>query len=92
MLVLAALVHSRTRLPRGLFWPAAANGVIAAAGLTLYMFATRQDIMAVAVVLSSLYPVIPVVLGIVVLRERLSVWQAVGFAAAASTVVLVTIG
>lgn len=92
MLTLAVLVQSRTRLPRGLLLPAGANGVVAAAGLTLYMLATRQDIMAVAVVLSSLYPIIPVVLGIAVLRERLTPWQAVGLAAAAGTVVLVTIG
>ena len=92
MLAMASVVRSRMRLPSGLFWAAAANGVMAAAGLTLYMLAARQDIMAVAVVLSSLYPVIPVVLGLAVLRERLSVWQAGGLVAAAGTVVLVTIG
>lgn len=92
MLALAALVQSRRRLPAGVLWAAAANGVMAAAGLTLYMLATRQDIMAVAVVLSSLYPVVPVVLGIVVLRERLSAWQAAGLVAAAGTVVLATTG
>jgi uncharacterized membrane protein len=92
MLPLAALVHHRMRLRSGLFWPAAANGVMAAAGLTLYMLASRQEIMAVAVVLSSLYPVIPVVLGITVLRERLSTWQTAGIASATGTVVLVTIG
>lgn len=92
MLGFVLLVHSRVRLPSGLLLPVAANGVMAAGGLTLYMLATRQDIMSVAVVLSSLYPVIPVVLGITVLHERLSGRQAVGLGAAAGTVVLVTLG
>lgn len=45
-----------------------------------------------ALALSSLYPVIPVVLGLAVLRERLSAWQTAGLASAVGTVVLVTIG
>lgn len=93
MLVLAGLLRSRARLPSGpVWWWVAANGLLAAAGLTLYMLATRQDIMTVAVVLSSLYPVIPVVLGLAVLRERLSTRQVAGLGAAAGTVMLVTTG
>lgn len=45
-----------------------------------------------ALALSSLYPVIPVVLGLAVLRERLSAWQTAGLASAVGTVVLVTNG
>lgn len=92
MVALAAMVHSRLRLPRGLYWPVAANGLMAAAGLTLFMLATRQDIMSIAVVLSSLYPVIPVVLGLVLLRERLNAWQAKGLLAAGGTIALITVG
>jgi drug/metabolite transporter (DMT)-like permease len=42
-------------------------------------------LVAVAVVLSSLYPVIPVLLGITVLRERLTRHQSGGRLAAALT-------
>lgn len=92
MLVLAGALGSGLRLAPRLLVPTALNGAVAAAGLTAYMLATRHDIMSVAVVLSSLYPVIPVLLGITVLRERLSAKQAVGLAGAAATVVLVTSG
>lgn len=93
MLVLVGLLGYRARLPRGpIWWWVAANGVMAAAGLTLYMLATRLDLMTVAVVLSSLYPVIPVALGLAVLRERLSLRQIAGLGAASCTVALVTTG
>jgi len=45
---------------------------------------------ALAAVLSSLYPVVTVVLAAVVLRERLSAWQAAGVAAALAGVALVS--
>lgn len=92
MLALVGMIPSRMRLPRGLVLPAVLNGAVAASGLTLYMIAARQDIMAVAVVLSSLYPVIPVLLGIAVLRERLSGKQTAGLLGAAATVALLTTG
>lgn len=76
----------------GRFASVAANGAVAAAGLTLYMLAAQEGSMAGAVVLSSLYPVIPVVLGLSLLRERLSAWQVAGLVAASGTVLLVTIG
>jgi drug/metabolite transporter (DMT)-like permease len=45
---------------------------------------------ALVAVLSSLYPVVTVVLAGVVLRERLSAWQAAGVAAALAGVALVS--
>ncbi|GAA4219297.1 EamA family transporter [Actinocatenispora rupis] len=70
---------------------AAGSGVLAAAALTCYQLATRQQLVVVAVVLSSLYPVIPVLLGVTVLRERLTRWQRAGLLAAAAAVVLLTV-
>lgn len=90
--ILAGTLTSALELPRGIAVRAALNGAVAASGLTLYMLATRYEIMSVAVVLSSLYPVIPVLLGIAVLGERLTARQAAGLLGAAATVVLVTAG
>ena len=44
----------------------------------LYLLATREQLLAVAVVLSALYPAITVLLALLFLRERLSAGQAVG--------------
>ncbi|WP_040866389.1 EamA family transporter [Nocardia exalbida] len=54
-----------------------------------YLFATRTEYLAVAVVLSSLYPIVPVVLGVSALKERLRRSQIFGLAVAlpASTVI-----
>jgi drug/metabolite transporter (DMT)-like permease len=57
-------------------------GTLAGLALVCYLVATRTQLVAVAVVLSSLYPVIPVLLGITVLRERLSWQQASGLVGA----------
>jgi drug/metabolite transporter (DMT)-like permease len=48
--------------------------------------------LALAVVLASLYPALPVVLGIAVLRERVARRQAVGLLGAAAAIVLLTLG
>jgi len=57
-------------------------GVLAALALGCYLVATRTQALTPAVVLSSLYPVIPVVLGLTTLRERLGPAQAAGLAGA----------
>ncbi len=71
---------------------AALTGGMAALALTLYMLAARLQLMSIAVVLSSLYPVLPVVLGITVLRERLTARLLVGLASAGAAVGLITLG
>jgi drug/metabolite transporter (DMT)-like permease len=90
--VAARVLPARIRLPRGVGVAAVANGAVAAGGLTLYLLATRQEMVAVAVVLSSLYPAIPVLLGVTVLRERLGGQRVAGLAAALLAVVLLTVG
>lgn len=67
---------------------AALVGALAAAALVLYLLATRQQLVTIAVVLSSLYPVIPVLVGITALHERLTRRQSAGLLAAAASVVL----
>ncbi|MFV2177277.1 EamA family transporter [Actinomadura sp. LOL_016] len=82
----------RRRFPdvRTALW-AAASGTVAAAALVLYLQATREQLTVVAVVLSSLYPVVPVLAGVLWLRERLSAAQAAGLAGAGAAVVLLTL-
>jgi drug/metabolite transporter (DMT)-like permease len=70
---------------------AAGTGAIAATALTLYLAATREELLVVAVVLSSFYPAIPVLLGITALRERLSWKQTLGLIGAATAIGLLAI-
>ncbi|GAA4372339.1 DMT family transporter [Actinomadura verrucosospora] len=97
VLAIAPVMRSRGRrppgrLPGGTTWLwAAVNGGLAAAALVCYLLATRQQLVVIAVVLSSLYPVVPVLLGVTALRERLSRTQAAGLAGAAAAVVLLTL-
>ncbi|WP_165966983.1 DMT family transporter, partial [Actinomadura sp. 7K507] len=93
VLTIAPMIGS----PRGLFpsgktwlW-SALNGGLAAAALVFYLLATREQLVVIAVVLSSLYPVVPVLLGVTALRERLSAAQAAGLAGAGVAVVLLTL-
>lgn len=64
----------------------------AALGLVLYLLATRQEMLAVAVTVASLYPAVPVVLGLVVQRETLTRPQVYGLAGALVAVVLLSLG
>lgn len=65
------------------------SGVLAALALVCYLLATRSQFLAVAVVLSSLYPVVPVLLGVTVLRERLHRSQTTGLVGALAATVLI---
>ncbi|MGH3378281.1 MAG: EamA family transporter [Actinoallomurus sp.] len=70
---------------------AAGTGAVAAIALTLYLEATRKELLVVAVVLSSFYPAIPVLLGVTTLRERLGRQQILGLLGAAAAIGLLTI-
>lgn len=67
------------------------TGVCAALALVAYLLATRLQLVSIAVVLSSLYPVIPVLLGLTVLRENLTTTRAAGLAGAAAATALITL-
>jgi uncharacterized membrane protein len=93
MLTAAALLLGR----RG--WPAMsprvlavaiASGVIDATANVCYVLATRAGLLGIAVVLTSLYPGITVLLARVVLGERMRPVQRIGLLIAAAGVVLVT--
>jgi drug/metabolite transporter (DMT)-like permease len=73
----------------GLGAPAA--GVLGAAAVVLYLFATRSQLVSVAAVLTSLYPALTVLAAIAFLRERIGRGQAVGLVAAAAAVSLIAL-
>ena len=68
---------------------AAIAGVLAGLALAAYLVATRTELVAIAVVLSPLYPVVPVLLGITVLREKLNWRQCAGLTGALAATVLI---
>ncbi|WP_320784965.1 EamA family transporter [Streptomyces sp. CRN 30] len=93
LLLPSARRHSaQFRRPLGMSVRAVAIGAGAALGLILYLWATRQQMLAVAVVLASMYPAVPTLLGLTVLHERVTRAQATGLLGAAGAVVLLSLG
>lgn len=78
-------------LGRRVFLAAIASGIIDATANVCYVLATRAGMFGMAVVLTSLYPGITVLLARLVLGERMRPAQRVGLALAAAGVVLVTV-
>ena len=68
------------------------TGARAALGLMLCLLAAQRQLLAVAVVLASQYPALPVALGLALLHERISHGQAVGLLGAGIATVLLTLG
>ncbi|MCQ4205578.1 EamA family transporter [Streptomyces longispororuber] len=71
---------------------ALAIGAGAALGLVLYLLAAQRQMLAVVVVLASLYPVLPVVLGIRLLHERVDRRRAAGLVGTLAATVLLALG
>lgn len=91
--ILPVVVVGRPRRPDpAVLAGAVGTGAAATLALFLYLLATRQQLLTIAVVLSSLYPVIPVVLGATLLRERITRGQAVGLVAAGVAIAFVAVG
>ncbi|CAM5746079.1 hypothetical protein SAFG77S_11783 [Streptomyces afghaniensis] len=88
----AARHARRLRLPPGRCVQALLIGAGAALGLVLYLLAAQRQLLAIAVVLASLYPALPVILGLALLHERISRRQALGLLGAGVATVLLTLG
>ena len=74
-------------------WPAViAIGAADMLGTGFYIAATQAGPLAIAGVLSALYPVTTVVLAVVLLREQLARWHVLGIAMSAVAIVLITTG
>ena len=69
-----------------------ASGVLGALATGLFQVATRHGYLAVAAVITSLYPGFTVLLAATVLREHVHRAQAIGLALCAGSVVLVAAG
>ncbi|CAM4504213.1 EamA family transporter [Nocardia ninae] len=83
---LAVGVHASLRMRPRLLLGAVGTGALGTVGVVLYTWATWQQLLAIAVVLAALYPVIPVVLGLTVLRERVTRTQMAGLVLAAASI------
>ncbi|WP_432076691.1 EamA family transporter [Streptomyces wuyuanensis] len=90
--LMARAAGATLRLPRGLALPALAVGSMGAVALVLYQVATLHQLLALATVLASLYPAVPVVLAIVFLRERPTSVQIAGLLCTGIAVVLIALG
>ncbi len=87
------LSSGAARLPhRSTLWPVLAVGVLDNAANVAYLLATREGLLSVVAVLSSLYPAFTVLLARVVLKEHLQRVQLVGMALAGLGVALIAAG
>jgi uncharacterized membrane protein len=80
------------RVPRRLVWPALVVGASGSVAIVLYLAATREQLVAMATVLAALYPVVPVVLAVVFLRERPTWAQTLGLCLTAVAIALIALG
>ena len=87
----AGISRDHLHIPAGYLRSALWIGAVASGSLALYMLATQFSMLTIAVVLSSLYPVIPTILAIYLLKERVSDLQRAGLVCAAIAVTLITI-
>ncbi|MFG2004597.1 EamA family transporter [Spirillospora sp. NPDC048911] len=87
VVVLAAVaLRIRPNAPERASWTAIWPGVLGAAATILYFLAAHAGTMAIAAVITSLYPAFTVVLAAVVLRERTSLTHGAGLALCAVSV------
>jgi drug/metabolite transporter (DMT)-like permease len=88
-----ALLQGRLRnvTPPAIGW-GVLTGCIDSAGTLLFIFASQAGRLDEAVVISSLYPAITVLLAGIFLKERLTRWKYVGLAAALAAVPMIASG
>ncbi|MBA2300090.1 MAG: DMT family transporter [Chloroflexi bacterium] len=93
-LVIAAVLATRTawRPPTDAVPAILVVGVLDMAGNSFYLLAVQTGALAVASVLSALYPVATVILAATVLRERVTRDHTIGIALAAVAIVLIGVG
>ena len=93
-LVAAVVLVTRSawRLPRNAVPAVLVVGVLDMAGNSFYLLAVQTGALAVASVLSALYPVATVILAAIVLRERVTRDHTIGIGLAAAAIVLIGLG
>ncbi|TDD13860.1 DMT family transporter [Kribbella turkmenica] len=81
----------RLRMRKGTFGIAVLSGVLGTVAIAAFWFASREQALSIAVVLTSLYPVVPVLAGIAVFHEPVTRRLLLGLGLAALTVVLISL-
>ncbi|MCC9711021.1 EamA family transporter [Streptomyces sp. MNU76] len=88
-----AVAAGRTVPAAAAVWASAvAIGAGAALALLLYLWAAQRQMVSVVVVLASLYPAVPTVLGLTLLHERVNFRQTAGLVGAVIAILLLTLG
>jgi drug/metabolite transporter (DMT)-like permease len=88
-----AVVTGDLRLAaRGSRRPSAASGVIGAGAAIFYLLAAHAGMLAIAAVVTSLFPVVTVGLAAVIARERLGLVRLVGLALTVGSLSLIALG
>jgi drug/metabolite transporter (DMT)-like permease len=88
-----AVVTREFRLPAGRSrWLAGLAGLGSGPGSILYFVATHRGQLAVAAVISSLYPAVTIMLARVLLGERLTTVRLAGLVLAGASVALIAVG
>jgi drug/metabolite transporter (DMT)-like permease len=89
---LVVVTRSAWRLQRRAIPGVVAIGILDMTGNACYLLAVQSGALAVASVLSSLYPVTTVILAAIVLRERVTRDHAAGIVLAAAAIVCIGVG
>ncbi len=93
LVILIAALSGNLRIPRGTpLKLAVLAAVLDACANVATLLALQASMLSLAGVLMSLYPAATVLLAIVVLRERVTRWQAVGMAMALAAVAMIAAG
>jgi uncharacterized membrane protein len=92
LIVVIAVTRSPWRAPGRLLPAMTAVGALDMAGNGFFVLAVQAGSLAIAAVLSSLYPVTTVILATVFLRERVTPSHAVGIGLAAAAIACIALG
>lgn len=92
LVVIVVLATRAAWRPGRLVVPLALIGLLDTAGNALYLAAVQTGQLAIASVLSAMYPVVTVILAAVVLREPITRRHTVGIGLAAAAIALISLG
>jgi drug/metabolite transporter (DMT)-like permease len=87
-----AIRRLSVRVPADMRLSLAGLGVVNVLADLLFLLATREGLLSVVAVITSMYPAATVALAAVVLRERIAGRQAIGLVIAAASVALIALG
>lgn len=91
-LTMVAAPKGAWTIARAQVWGVAATGVLATVAFYLFQLASHRGYLSEAAVLSALYPAATVALALIVLRERVTRVQVVGFAVCVVSIGLIVSG